>query len=102
MRKLAVRYWPNNGNVWPMAVLDSAAPGTALLTPGVVSRVELASTSSAVGKTSLFMPAATLSGYISSGKTLAHGVVLSEGVVLGEAGTTNPRNAHELTVLGER
>ena len=42
VKKLTVRYWPNTGNTYPMAVMSAAAPNMTLMTPGVVSMVELA------------------------------------------------------------
>ena len=46
VKKLTVRYWPNTSNTYPMAVMSAPAPNMSLMTPGVVSMVELAGTSS--------------------------------------------------------
>jgi hypothetical protein len=72
-----------------------------LMTAGVVSLVELAGTSSLTGRTGLFIPSATLSSWLSSVKTLAQGIVISEGLLISESGTTSPSNPREKLVTGE-
>ena len=101
MRKLNVTYWPNTANVFPMAVSSSVSPDTSLMQPGVVSLVELAGKTSSLSKTGLFIPTATLAAGVTKGKLLSSGITLSQGLVMSEAGTTNPANPREKPLTGE-
>lgn len=86
VQRMSLRYWPDTGAAYPMAVLSAPAGNSALVSPGVVSMVDLAGGSSVLSRSGLLMPTATLSSWLSSGKTLGQGIVLSEGVVRSEAG----------------
>ena len=89
VRKREAVYWSGTGiaaNTFVKNFTDIVAPNQSLLAPGVVSANVLAGASSKVGKTGVFIPTATLSGWLISGSglTLANGLVLSEGLVMSE------------------
>ena len=82
-------YWSGTGitaGTYPKYFTDVAMSSQALISYGVVSANALAGNSSMTGKTGVFMPTATLSGWLAggSGTTLGQGVVLSEGMILSE------------------
>ncbi len=95
-RRTTITYWPATKNVAANTVPQwvneaSAATGT-LLTPGVRMGTALAGVSSKIGRTGVFLPTATMGGWMASGSgqsltsslVISGGIVLSEGVVLSE------------------
>jgi serine protease AprX len=79
-------YWDAN-RLFPKWFWQVSAAGVKpLLTAGVVEGTTLLGASSAIGKTGVFTPSATLAGWFGagSGTALATGVVVSEGVVISE------------------
>ncbi len=109
-----VDYWPAGkkaaGNTFVKSVRSARSGNQPLLTPGVVQAGALTGSSSAIGRTGLFMPASQLSAWLigGSGPVLGQGVVLSEGIVLSEGVVlsesdhkSKPGRSKAVSVLGE-
>jgi len=85
-----VSYWPaGHGEAprtWVKSIVARPAPSQPLLTAGVVWVSPLAGDSSLRGKTGVFIPTATLSGWLASGSglVLSEGIYFSKGLVLSE------------------
>ena len=90
VQRSGVTYWPASqgfaANTYVRSILRTATSDQVFLTPGVVDVTALAGESSSLGRTGLFMPTATLAGWLDagSGVRLRRGIVLSEGLVISE------------------
>ena len=77
-------YWSGIGiaaNTYVQSFSEVSVPtGQKLVTGSVVDGKSLVGTSSMIGKTGVFIPTATLSGWFVAGS----GTVMSEGLVFGE------------------
>ena len=88
--RTTVTYWPAASGVpartFPKWVTEKPAGSQGFVTAGVLSATALAGTSSKVGRTGVFIPTATLSGWVAvgSGTAFSQGIVMSEGIVLSE------------------
>ncbi|MBW8832056.1 MAG: S8 family peptidase [Burkholderiales bacterium] len=85
-----VSYWPaatrEAPRTWVKSIVARGAPTQPLLTAGVVLASPLAGDSSLRGETGVFIPTATLSGWLASGSglVLSEGIFFSKGLVLSE------------------
>ena len=90
VRKRVPTYWSGIGiaaNTYVQSFSEVSVPtGQKLVTGSVVNGKSLVGTSSMLGKTGVFIPTATLSGWFvaGSGTVMSEGVVMSEGLVFGE------------------
>ena len=107
-RRVGLSYWPYNAayphaSTVPNGVTEPLSASGNLLTPGVRLGRALAGASSAVGKTGVFLPSATMSSWLisGSGQVLASGVVLRNGVVLSESVSGQRRASAAATPAAE-
>ena len=90
-----VAYWPGSllvaANTFPQTITETFPASLPLVTAGVVNAVPLAGVSSKFGKTGVFLPTATLAGWLAagSGTLLGQGVMVSEGLVISEGIVTS-------------
>ena len=70
-RRAAVTYWSAAGgvpaNTFFKSILETPAANQTFVTAGVVWAASLVGTSSSIGKTGVFLPSATLAGWLASG-----------------------------------
>ncbi|EHR70889.1 subtilisin-like serine protease [Burkholderiales bacterium JOSHI_001] len=88
--KRQVSYWPGSllvaANTFPQTISETFPLTGPLVTAGVVNAGSLVGSSSLLGKTGVFIPTATLAGWLAagSGTVLTQGVTVSEGIVISE------------------